>query len=174
MDERARLLHAILLTRPGTLSWNEVTNLLGCKKDEARTSAESLSAALEGQGVVLLATGDGCMLATAPDLADTLARLEIRERSTPLSKAQMETLATVLYHGGPAKADIDDIRGVNSVHALRALVSRGLVSKVGEGRNIRYVVTPEALAHLGLTEASAAHDFVSIHGQLTGVTPHSD
>lgn len=174
MDRHARLLEAILLARPGTLSWSEAASLIGCKKEEARAVAESLAAARTGHGVVLIQSEDGCMLATAPDLADAMAEIEIRERSTPLSKAQMETLATVLYHGSPAKGEVDDIRGVNSVHALRALVSRGLVAKVGDGRNVRYVVTPEALAHLGITDAASAQDFVSIHDQLTGAAPKSE
>lgn len=171
---KARLLEALLFTKPGTLSWRELGGYLDMKPADVRPVAEAVRATYEERagGLSVLLGEDGVTLATAPDLADALAQLEIRERTAPLSKAQMETLALVLYHGSPSKSEVDEIRSVNSVHALRALTSRGLVAKMGDGRAVRYVVTPEALAHLGVAHAADAPEFSVLHEKvLETVTP---
>jgi segregation and condensation protein B len=170
MDDKARLLEAFLFTKPGTLSWKEIAAFLEVTQSQAKDAALVVQSSRAGSGVIVLVGEDGATLATAPDLAGILAEAEIRERSVPLSKAQMETLALVLYHGNPTKIDVDEIRSVNSVHALRALLSRGMIAKTGEGRTVRYVVTPEAMAHLGLVGMTDAPEHESIHQQLVTAT----
>ncbi len=74
----------------------------------------------------------------------------------------METLATIAYKtegadkggAGATRGEIDWVRGVNSSAALRTLLMRGLIEgreDERDKRRIRYSITTEALAHLGLS-----------------------
>ena len=68
----------------------------------------------------------------------------------------METFAVIAYQDGATRGEVDWVRGVNSSASLRTLLMRGLIEgreDEADKRRVRYSVTTEALAHLGVTRA---------------------
>ena len=86
-----------------------------------------------------------------------MKKLRESELSRDLGKASLETLAVIAYQEGATRGEVDWVRGVNSSTSLRTLLIRGLIEgreDPSDKRRIRYALTTEALAHLGLARAS--------------------
>lgn len=146
-------LEALLFASGEPLSKKRLAALLGFSDKELRMALDALAAELSGRGVALIETGEEIELRTAPEAAALVKRLRESELSRDLGKASLETLATIAYRAGATRGEIDWVRGVNSSASLRTLLMRGLIEgreDPADKRRIRYNLTTEALAHLGL------------------------
>jgi len=76
-----------------------------------------------------------------------------------LSSSAIETLAMVAYKQPVTRAEIEEIRGVDSSHALRALVEKKLIRITGKkeapGNPLLYATTPQFLELFGLKDLKA-------------------
>lgn len=105
------------------------------------------------RGVVLEEVPGGFQLRTKVDNMTFLRRL-LKGRSFKLSGPALEVLSIVAYKQPVIKAEIDEIRGVESGHLLRALMEKGLVNFEGKsdlpGRPMQYATTRKFLEIFGL------------------------
>ncbi|MFZ2500380.1 MAG: SMC-Scp complex subunit ScpB [Minisyncoccia bacterium] len=150
-------LHALLFASDGPMEKKRIATLLDIKDTEVALALEALTAALKESGVVVVETDTEVELRTAPLATDVVKRFRESELSRDLGKGSLETLAVIAYQAGATRGEVDWVRGVNSSAALRTLLVRGLiVGKEDERdkRRVRYSLTIEALAHLGITQAS--------------------
>lgn len=157
-------LHALLFTSGEPLSKRQLATLLDLTEKELQTALEALATMLEGSGVTLIETPTEVELRTAPEAATLVQKLRENELARDLGKASLETLAVIAYQAGGAdgggegatRGEIDWVRGVNSSASLRTLLMRGLISgreDERDKRRVRYSLTTEALAHLGIARA---------------------
>lgn len=104
------------------------------------------------RGFVLREVAGGWRLYTAPECGPWLERFVLRHRTSRLSAAALEVLAVVAYKGPISRAQIADIRGVDSDGVVRTLASRGLIEEVGRegGVAVLFQVTPHFLERMGL------------------------
>lgn len=76
------------------------------------------------------------------------------EENSALSQSALETLAIIAYNGPIARANIDEIRGVNSSYIIRKLLLKGLIEESGRadtpGKPITYSITSKFLDYFGL------------------------
>ncbi len=105
------------------------------------------------RGVTLEEINGGFQLRTKSDNAEYLRRLA-KVRPFRLSGPSLEVMAIVAYKQPITKHQIDEIRGVESGHLLRALMERGLVC-FGEksdlpGKPMTYGTTRKFLETFGL------------------------
>lgn len=105
------------------------------------------------RGVTLEEVNGGYQLRTKSDNAEYLRRLA-KVRPFRLSGPALEVMAIVAYKQPVTKHEIDEIRGVESGHLLRALMERGLVA-FGEksdlpGKPMTYNTTRKFLETFGL------------------------
>lgn len=116
----------------------------------------------EGRPLTALRIAGGYQMATRPEWAGLVARLQEDHRSQRLSRAALETLAIVAYRQPVIRPDIDAIRGVNSDSALKTLLERGLVTisgrDEGPGRPLLYRTTAAFLKYFGLNSLSDMPD----------------
>ena len=112
----------------------------------------------DGQAFEILHVADGYQFFTKRDYSGVIRRLSVVRARTRLSRAALETLAVVAYRGPVTRAEIDEIRGVDSGGVLRTLLDRHLVAVKGRanvlGRPLLYETTPEFLKHFGLSDLS--------------------
>ena len=105
------------------------------------------------RGVSLEEVNGGYQLRTKSDNAEFLRRLA-KVRPFRLSGPALETMAIVAYKQPITKHEIDEIRGVESGHLLRALMERGLVCFIGKsdlpGKPMTYGSTRKFLEIFGL------------------------
>jgi segregation and condensation protein B len=109
------------------------------------------------------------MLGTSPSASSLIAEITKEELSKELSKAALETLATVLYKGPITRAEIDYIRGVNSNFILRNLQVRGLVEKIdnpADQRSYLYKPTFQLLEFMGVTRLEDLPEYAGTTDQL--------
>ncbi len=116
---------------------------------------DSLASEFAGatRGVSLEEVHGGYQLRTKSDNMDFLRRLA-KVRPFRLSGPALEVMAIVAYKQPITKHEIDEIRGVESGHLLRALMERGLVSFEGKsdlpGKPMAYGSTRKFLEIFGL------------------------
>jgi segregation and condensation protein B len=109
------------------------------------------------RGVNLARVAGKWAFRTAPDLGNIL-RVE-RNVVRKLSRAAVETLATIAYHQPVTRAEIEEIRGVQlSKGTFDTLFESGWIKPVGRrrtpGRPVTWGTTDAFLAHFGLESVS--------------------
>lgn len=157
--------HALLFAKGEPLEKKQLASLLEIKEPELAMVLRALEGLLKGSGLTLIETANEVELRTAPEASAIVKKLYESELSRDLGKASMETLATIAYQAGTTRGEIDWVRGVNSSASLRTLLMRGLIEgreDPADKRRIRYSLTTEALAHLGLTRAEDLPRFAEL------------
>lgn len=105
------------------------------------------------RGVTLEEVGSGFQLRTKVDNMEFLRR-SFKTKSFKLSGPALEVLAITAYKQPIVKAEIDEIRGVESGHLLRALMEKNLVLFAGKsdlpGKPMQYATTRKFLEIFGL------------------------
>ena len=106
----------------------------------------------QDRGFVLREAAGGWRLYTSPDCAPWLERFVRSETNARLSGAALEVLAIVAYRQPLSRAEISEIRGVDSDGVVKTLQSRGLIveSGRGPGASVLFEVSPHVLERMGL------------------------
>jgi segregation and condensation protein B len=117
---------------------------------------ESLAStyAAADRGVALEDINGGYQLRTKSDNTEFLRRLA-KSRPFRLSGPALEVLSIIAYKQPTSKHEVDEIRGVESGHLIRALMERSLVSFSGKsetlpGKPMTYGTTRKFLETFGL------------------------
>jgi segregation and condensation protein B len=140
----------------------------GVSRPQLLASLRSLQADYsgEGRGLQVVEVAGGFQITTRPDCAPWIKRLEKARAGTKLSRSAMETLAIIAYKQPLVRAEIEEIRGVDTAGVLRTLLDRRVIRIVGRkdipGRPIMYGTTRQFLQAFGLKDLSelpALRDF---------------
>lgn len=145
--------HALLFASGEPLSKKQLAALLDIKEPELKLVLKALIESLKNSGLTVVETATEVELRTAPEATSLVKKLRESELSRDLGKASLETLAVIAYQTGTTRGEIDWVRGVNSSTSLRTLLMRGLIEgreDERDKRRVRYALTTEALAHLGI------------------------
>lgn len=112
----------------------------------------------EGRGLHLVEVAGGYRLVTKQEYAPWVKRLDKSKAAPKLSRSALESLAIIAYKQPLVRAEIEEIRGVETSGVLRTLLERKLVRIVGRkevpGRPIMYGTTKFFLEHFGLRDLS--------------------
>tara|TARA_B110001454_G_C12723308_1_gene436480 strand:+ start:22427 stop:23848 length:1422 start_codon:yes stop_codon:yes gene_type:complete len=125
------------------------------KTDKLRRTIEKLSTgyASGNRGVYIEEVQGGYQLRTKLDNMAFLRRT-LKVKPFKLSGPALEVLAIVAYKQPLIKHEIDEIRGVESGHLLRALMEKGIVAFAGKsdlpGKPMQYITTKKFLEIFGL------------------------
>ena len=155
------ILEAILFVSGEPLSVDRMLGAVdGVDRAELTSALRALQAdyAAEGRGLQLVEVAGGFQIATRPDCAPWIKRLERAKEGARLSRSAMETLAIVAYKQPVVRAEIEQLRGVDTAAVLKTLLERRLVRIVGRkdapGRPIMYGTTRQFLQAFGLKDLS--------------------
>jgi len=129
----------------GELGREEIKEVLGELEDDYKSRALSLAEVAEGWRVQ-----------TRREYAGWITRFFKMERGQKLSRASLEVLAITAYRQPITRAEIDEIRGVDSGGVLRGLIEKNLVKTMGRrkapGRPMMYGTTKRFLEYFGLAK----------------------
>lgn len=153
-DSGLRMVEALLFASRDLLSVEEIAARLPLGAN-VPALIEVLRRAYATRGVNVVEIGGKFGFRTAEDLAYLLSREQVEERK--LSRAALETLAIIAYHQPVTRAEIEEIRGVEtSKGTLDTLLETGWVRLRGRrrtpGRPVTYGTTDSFLDHFGLEE----------------------
>lgn len=154
-------LEAVLFSAAKPISIDVIQDIFGLSKQDALEYVDALSSELEShkRGIRVRVSAAGIELVSAPEAAPYIGY--IRRKEDKLSNAAMETLAVIAYKQPITKAEIEEVRGVNSDKVIKQLLSRALIAELGHkdtvGRPILYGTTDEFLRSTGVTSIDDLH-----------------
>ncbi|MGH6762918.1 MAG: SMC-Scp complex subunit ScpB [Phyllobacterium sp.] len=154
LSEAVRMAEAIVFASVEPVSLKALTDRLPSGIDVPAVMAD-LEKIYERRGVNLVQVGDAWAFRTASDLSFLMNRDSVQQKK--LSRAALEVLAIIAYHQPITRAELEDIRGVEtSKGTLDVLMETGWVKFRGRrrtpGRPVTYGTTTSFLDHFGLSE----------------------
>jgi segregation and condensation protein B len=154
LHEAARIAEALVFASAGPVSQAYIAERLPRGVDVLHVMRE-LKALYAGRGVNLVQLDDSWAFRTAPDLSFVIRTDETEVRK--LSRAALEVLSIIAYHQPVTRAEIEDIRGVQtSKGTLDVLMEAGWVRFRGRrrspGRPVTFGTTRDFLDHFGLED----------------------
>jgi len=156
---------ALLFASGEPLTKKQAATILECTVGDLSKAISVLHESLTSTGLTLLETEEDIELRTASEAAEIVNKLRENELSRDLGKAGLETLAVIAYQRGATRGEVDWVRGVNSSTSIRSLQMRGLIEgkeDSSDRRRIRYHLTTEALAHLGISSSEHLPRFAEL------------
>ena len=157
--ELAAVLEALLFVSSEPVPVSRLAAAIGTvAKAEVELALKRLEEDLaqEGRGIQLVKLAGGYRLVTKAEYAPWLKRLDKAKAAQKLSRSALESLAIIAYKQPLVRAEIEEIRGVETSGVLRTLLERKLVRIVGRkevpGRPIMYGTTKFFLEHFGLQD----------------------
>jgi segregation and condensation protein B len=151
-----KIVEAILLLADEPVPADLISQVLERPTEAVQGILSDLAAEYGAQdrGFILRESEPGWRLYTSPDCAPWLERFVQGSRSARLSPAALEVLAVVAYRGPMSRAQIAEIRGVDSDRVVKTLEGRGLIAETGHGEGpgtpALFTVTPEFMERMGL------------------------
>jgi segregation and condensation protein B len=154
LAEAIRMAEAIVFASAEPVSEAALAKRLPEGVDIARVMTQ-LREDYEKRGVNLFKAGDGWAFRTAGDLAFLMSREAVSQKK--LSRAALEVLAIIAYHQPTTRAEIEEVRGVEtSKGTIDTLLETGWIRLRGRrrapGRPVTYGTTEAFLDHFGLEE----------------------
>jgi len=174
-SDTARTVEALVFAASSPVSTNYLAERLPQGAD-IDSILRALRTHYSGRGVNLVSIDGHWAFRTATDLSFALRRDENEVKK--LSRAALEVLAIIAYHQPVTRAEIEDIRGVQtSKGTLDVLLEAGWVKFRGRrrtpGRPVTFGTTRDFLDHFGLEEIRdlPGVDELKAAGMLSGRIP---
>ena len=109
-------------------------------------------------GLHIVEIANGYQMVTNPYYAQWIKKMKNTSSSAKLSMPALETLAIIAYNQPIIKAELEQIRGVNSDGVVKTLLDRRLIKILGRkevpGKPLLYGTTREFLQYFGLKDLS--------------------
>ena len=120
-------------------------------------------------GLRIISKGDRIQMVSSPKNSKYIEKLIKQDLQKELTPASLETLAIVAYKEPITRAEIDEIRGVNSSFMLRNLLIRGLIERRENPKDARsyvYEISFNFLKKLGLKSKKELPEYKKLSKQL--------
>jgi segregation and condensation protein B len=161
MEDAARnkaLLEALLFISGEPLSPKELKEVVDLHEADIEDLMEDLimEYAERDSGVLIGRIAGGYQMHTNPRLNELLRKFSGSVKSQKLSPAALETLAIIAYRQPVTKAEVENLRGVNSDGIVKSLLEKRLIKIMGKkeapGRPLLYGTTREFLQYFSLND----------------------
>lgn len=129
----ASVLESLLLVSPDPLPLKKICEVIPeAQKKEIREALEELARRWErkDRGLRVVEVAGGWQFQTAPENAVWVGRL-LQSRPLRLSRPSLETLAIIAYKQPVTRAEIEEVRGVDSGGVLKTLLDNGFIKIMG-------------------------------------------
>jgi len=161
-DQEAKpIIEALLFVSPEPVSVERLQEVLeGMDRARIQSLLEIIANGYEqsGHGLQLVEVAGGYQLTTKQECAPWIRRLDEIRTASRLSKPALETIAIIAYKQPLTRAEIEEIRGVDTSGVIKTLLERRLIKIVGRreaaGRPLLYGTTKEFLEYFGLRDLS--------------------
>jgi len=159
-EEIKAIIENILLAADQPVSETQFKNLLGDEVEKVSFKAvlEELIDEYNSRNLQILQVAEGYQLCTRHDYTDWVRKFLKFDKTTKLSQPSLDTLAIIAYKQPLTKAEVEEIRGVDSSGVVRTLLEKKVISPGGRkkvpGRPIMYRTTRKFLEYFGLRDLS--------------------
>ncbi|MDD3614161.1 MAG: SMC-Scp complex subunit ScpB [Candidatus Pacebacteria bacterium] len=168
MNDLSRKIEAILFVAGEPVEFQRLADLLEVPVKEIRQSIQEVQNDYQTnkRGLALIVFDDQVQLTTASDLGETIEKFLQKILKEDLTPASLETLSIIAYKGPISRAEIDNIRGVNSSYILRNLLIRGLINREIDPHRANafiYKISFDFLRKMGLEKIEELPDYEKYH-----------
>lgn len=112
----------------------------------------------DARGIQIVEVANGYQMTTSPECSAWVRKLFASGTPNRLSLPALETLAIIAYNQPIIKAELEQIRGVNSDGVVKSLLDKRLIKIMGRkevpGKPLLYGTTKEFLQYFGLKDLS--------------------
>jgi segregation and condensation protein B len=156
--ENKSVLEALLFLSGEVLTFSTIKEIMEITESEAKRLLGELIAEYQekNSGLRIVEIAHGYQMVTNPEYAEWVRKFRSSHASSKLSMPALETLAIVAYKQPIIRAEIEQIRGVNSDSAIKTLYDKRLIKIMGRkeapGRPFLYGTTREFLQYFGLKD----------------------
>ncbi len=156
INEIKAVIEGVLFATGDAVSIEKLMEVTECDKESILAAAEKLDKDYKAadRGIELTRVEDKLQLCTKTELYPFLQKVAKNKREYQLTDVQLETLSIVAYKQPVTKLQVENIRGVNSDHAVNRLVEYGLIKELGRldapGRPLLFGTTDDFLRAFGV------------------------
>ena len=154
-------LEALLFAAGDPISLSRLADICGQEERvvlEVLEAMEASWAADKGRGLSLRRIKDRWSVSTRPELKPVVSRLFAPRNRPKLTRSAYEALAVIAYNQPVTRAQVEQVRGVNSDSIISRLEQRGYIEVVGQleapGRPDLLETTDQFLLEMGLRDVS--------------------
>ncbi len=155
IEKAKQVIEAILFAAGREVKVNELAACLELTGEDTVAIVESLREDFKNRGTEIIRIEDGYQMVTKKEFYEYLYQIFDKRNKPNLSPAALETLAIIAYNPKVTRAEIEQIRGVNSDGTIYKLLEYNLIEEAGRldapGRPTTYKTTNEFLKMFGLT-----------------------
>lgn len=162
VNRRMHFVEALLFTAGDVVTVEDLATRMSkglgvpCTPEEAAEAVRSLQQHLAERGSALgvLSVAGGWRMVTNAEWASPLERSAAVERPRKLAQSLLETISVIAYQQPCTKAQVENVRGVDSDYAVKRLLELGFIDVAGRsdtvGKPLLYVTTPAFLDAFGM------------------------
>jgi len=160
LNKNAALEGLLYLAGEKGLTIAELMVILEISEEQLLTQIASFELLFEddNRGLQLIKTSESYKLVTKKEYAKYYKTMAEQDYNDSISRQTLETLAIIIYNQPITRFKVEEIRGVDSSYAIRALNNRELIKIVGKSEEIGkpnlYGTTDEFLDYLGINHLS--------------------
>lgn len=157
IDKIKSIIEAILFSAGRVVETKELMAILELSNEDIDTIMQNMKNEFEEQnrGIEIIKVDNGYQLCSKKEYYDYIYPLFDNRAKPSLSAAALETLSIIAYNPKITRAEIEQIRGVNSDGTIYKLLEYNLIEEVGRldapGRPTIYSTTKEFLKMFGIS-----------------------
>ena len=176
-EERKAVIESVLFVADNPTTPKKIAELFEgeISEEEAVELLGEIAEGYESRNLNVVEVAEGWRLQSRSDYAEWITKFFKMERGQRLGRAALEVLAIVAYRQPITRAEIDEIRGVDSGASLRGTVEKNLVKAMGRrktpGRPMMYGTTKRFLEYFGLSKLSDLPTMEEFADELADALP---
>ena len=157
IDKTKSIIEAILFSAGRAVESKELMAILELSNEDVDTILQNMKAEFDEQnrGIEIIKVDNGYQLCSKKEYYDYIYPIFDNRAKPILSAAALETLSIIAYNPKITRAEIEQIRGVNSDGTIYKLLEYSLIEEVGRldapGRPTLYGTTKEFLKMFGIS-----------------------
>jgi len=154
----------ILFAMGDSVEIDTLADALGITREEAEKAVSALKerCGAPDSGLMINRFEDSVQLSSRPEYYEYLVKIAKAPKKQVLTDTLMETLSIIAFKQPVTRAEVENIRGVNSDFAISKLVSFDLVQEMGRkeapGRPLLFGTTEQFLRSFGISSLTDLPD----------------
>ncbi len=157
IDKTKSIIEAILFSAGRVVETKELMAILELSNEDVDTILQNMKIEFDEQnrGIEIIKVDNGYQLCSRKEYYDYIYPIFDNRAKPNLSAAALETLSIIAYNPKITRAEVEQIRGVNSDGTIYKLLEYNLIEEVGRldapGRPTIYSTTKEFLKMFGIS-----------------------
>ena len=157
LKKRMAAIETILFAMGDSVEISALAAALEVTAEEVREAVDAIEDkySLEESGLSINRFDESVQLSSRPELYEYLVKIAKAPKKQVLTDTLMETLSIIAFKQPVTRAEVENIRGVNSDFAISKLVGYDLVQEVGRkeapGRPLLFGTTEQFLRSFGMS-----------------------